>query len=188
LGRIALIELVPVHLRNRVGTLPLLQLVLEMTRKPVLAAGGIATGRGFAAVLAAGAAGAWIGTPFLLARESRTPERARERIIASDETQTIYTSVYDRAQGKPWPAEFRGRALRNAFVEHWHEREDEMLASPEAVDEFRTAKAAGDYTRAHIYAGQSVGTMHTVESAAEIVARLERDASARLAACRELLS
>jgi nitronate monooxygenase len=171
-----------------VGTLPLLQLVLEMTRKPVLAAGGIVTGRGFAAVLAAGAAGAWIGTPFLLARESRTADAARDRIIASDETQTIYTSVYDRAQGKPWPREFRGRALRNAFVERWHEREDELAASPEALAEFREAKRAGDYTRANIYAGQSVGALDRIESAAEIVARLERDAADRIMACRTLLA
>ena len=170
-----------------VGTLPLLQLVLEMTRKPVLAAGGIATGRGFAAVLAAGAAGAWIGTPFLLARESRTADAARARIIASDETQTIYTSVYDRAQGKPWPDEFRGRALRNTFVERWHEHEEEMLASPEALAEFRRAKGAGDFTRAHIYAGQSVGAIDAIESAAEIVTRFERDATARIRACGAIL-
>ena len=63
---------------GNVGTLPLLQIVLDLTDKPVLAAGGIATGRGIAAVLAAGAAGAWIGTPFLVARESRSPKsRAR---------------------------------------------------------------------------------------------------------------
>src|SRR5690348_7170270 len=52
------------HTGSSVGTLPLLQIVLDMTDKPVIAAGGIATGRGLAAVLAAGAAGAWIGTPF----------------------------------------------------------------------------------------------------------------------------
>jgi len=170
-----------------VGTLPLLQLVLEMTEKPVLAAGGIATGRGFAAVLAAGAAGAWIGTPFLLARESRTADAARARIIASDETQTIYTSVYDRVQGKPWPREFRGRALRNPFVERWHEHEDEMLASPQAVAEFQAAKGAGDYTCANVYAGQSVGALHEVETAAQIVERFETQATARLEACRALL-
>lgn len=169
-----------------VGTLPLLQLVLEMTDKPVLAAGGIATGRGFAAVLAAGAAGAWIGTPFLLARESRTKPAAQARIIASDETQTIYTSVYDRVQGKPWPAEFRGRALRNPFVERWHEHEDELLATPAAVEEFGTAKAQGDFTRAHVYAGQSVGALRDVESANAIVSRLEADAVARLRATRAI--
>ncbi len=83
-----------------VGTLPLLQLILEMTDKPVVAAGGIATGRGFAAVLAAGAAGAWLGTPFLLATESRTPSKAQTILIAADETQTVYTSVFDRVQGE----------------------------------------------------------------------------------------
>jgi nitronate monooxygenase len=161
--------------------------VLELSDRPVLAAGGIATGRGLAAVLAAGAAGAWIGTPFLLARESRTKPAAQARIIESDETQTIYTSVYDRVQGKPWPAEFRGRALRNAFVDRWHEREDEMLASADAVAEFGTAKQSGDFTRAHIYAGQSVGALHDVESAAGIITRLESEATARLAACQAII-
>ena len=54
-----------------VATLPLLQIVLELTGLPVVAAGGIASGRGLAAVLAAGAVGAWAGTPFLLAEEAR---------------------------------------------------------------------------------------------------------------------
>ncbi|MEO6835036.1 MAG: nitronate monooxygenase [Candidatus Tumulicola sp.] len=170
-----------------VGTLPLLQFVLEMTDRPVVAAGGIATGRGFAAVLAAGAAGAWIGTPFLLARESRSNARARERLIASDETQTIYTHVYDAVQGKPWPAEFAGRALRNPFAERWHAREDELLRSPQALEEFARAKASQDYSRANIYAGQSVGAIREVRGAAEIVADFERGATARLRECATLL-
>src|SRR5579862_5338418 len=170
-----------------VATLPLLQIVLEMTDKPVVAAGGIATGRGFAAVLAAGAAGAWIGTPFLLARESRSNAQAQERIAASDETQTVYTHVYDRAQNKPWPQEFAGRALRNAFVERWHGREDELAATPEAVAEFVRAKAARDYSRANIYAGQSVGMVDRMRPAVEIVTELERGAIARLRACAAML-
>lgn len=144
-----------------VGTLPLLQIVLDMTDKPVIAAGGIATGRGFAAVLAAGAAGAWIGTPFLLAREARNTESARERISRSDETQTIYTRVYDRVQGKGWPHEFGGRALRTEFVERWTGREDELAASPGAAGEFRPEEK--------IYAGQSVGLLRDVGGAAGIV-------------------
>jgi nitronate monooxygenase len=165
-----------------VGTMVLMQTVLAMTEKPVLVAGGIASGRGVAAVLAAGAAGAWIGTPFLLAAESRTPEEARRRIAASDETQTIKTHVYDRLQHKPWPDEFAGRALRNAFVERWHGREDELMQTPDAVEEFAKAKAARDYSRAHVYAGESVGLVDRVERAAEIVGRLEREAVERLRA------
>jgi nitronate monooxygenase len=171
-----------------VATLPLLQLVLDMTDRPVVAAGGIATGRGFAAVLAAGAAGAWIGTPFLLARESRTHPQARERIIASDETQTIYTHVYDIAQNKPWPAEFAGRALRNPFAERWDARPDELAQSAEAIEEFARAKTARDYSRANIYAGQSVGVANEVRSAADIIGDLERTAIARLRGCAALLT
>ncbi|HEY1655088.1 MAG TPA: nitronate monooxygenase [Candidatus Tumulicola sp.] len=171
-----------------VGTLPLLQLVLEMTDRPVVAAGGIATGRGFAAALAAGAAGAWVGTPFLAARESRTTPQAQERLIASDETQTIYTHVYDVAQGKPWPQEFAGRALRNDFADRWHDRQSELRATPEALDEFAAAKAARDYSRANVYAGQSVGAVTGIRSAGDIVRTLERDAIARLAACASLLT
>ena len=109
-----------------VGTLPLLQIVLEMTDRPVVAAGGIATGRGLAAVIAAGAAGAWIGTPFLLADEARNSPGARSKIVEADETQTLYTSVYDRLQDKKWPAEFRARALSNPFGANWTGREDEL--------------------------------------------------------------
>jgi nitronate monooxygenase len=139
-------------------------------------------------VLAAGAAGAWIGTPFLVARESRSPKAAQERILASDETQTIKTHVYDRLQSKPWPDEFAGRALNNPFAAHWDGREDELMKTPQAVAEFTEAKAARDYTRAHIYAGQSVGLVENVEGAAAIVERLADAAALRLAACAGLLT
>ncbi len=171
-----------------VGTLPLLQIVLDLTDKPVLAAGGIATGRGVGAVLAAGAAGAWIGTPFLVARESRSPNTAQARILISDETQTIKTHVYDRLQEKPWPEEFGGRALRNPFAEQWDGREDELMKTPDAVAEFNDAKAVRDYARAYIYAGQSVGLINKVEGAAEIVERLASAAAQRLIACGDFFA
>jgi len=165
-----------------VGTLPLLQIVLELTDRPVLAAGGVVTGRGLAAVLAAGAAGAWIGTPFLLASESRTTHAAQALIASSDETQTIRTSVFDRVQHTGWTPEFAGRALRNSFVELWHEREDEMMRDAEAVARFEAAKALEDYSVAHVYAGQAVGLIEAVRPAAEIVREIEREAIARLRA------
>lgn len=149
------------HTGSAVGTLPLLQIVLDMTEKPVIAAGGIATGRGLAAVLAAGAAGAWIGTPFLLAQEARNTQAARERIQSSNETQTIYTRVYDRVTGKAWPQEFGGRALRTPFLEQWTGREDELLKSDSARAQFDPKEK--------IYAGQSVGLLREVRPAAQIV-------------------
>lgn len=165
-----------------VGTLPLLQIILDMTDRPVLAAGGVVTGRGVAAVLAAGAVGAWIGTPFLLASESRTPAAAQALIERSDETQTIRTSVYDRLQHTGWTPEFAGRALRNAFVEKWDEREDDLMNDAAATAQFEKAKAAGDYGVANVYAGQAVGLLSGVRSAAEIIHEIERDAITRLRA------
>lgn len=156
------------HTGSAVGTLPLLQIVLEMTDKPVVAAGGIATGRGLAAVIAAGAAGAWIGTPFLLAQEARNTDAARERIQRSDETQTIYTRVYDRVSGKAWPKEFGGRALRTPFLERWTGREEELMASDAARAQFDPQEK--------IYAGQSVGLLHGVRPAREIVGAIAAQA------------
>jgi nitronate monooxygenase len=160
------------HTGSAVGTLPLLQVVLEMTDKPVVAAGGVATGRGLAAVLAAGASAAWIGTPFLLAAEARNTQAARNRIAASDETQTIYTRVYDRVTHKGWPHEFGGRALRTEFLERWTGHEDELMRDAQAVEQFDP--------REKIYAGQSVGLLHDVRPAAEIVRHIADGAMRRI--------
>jgi nitronate monooxygenase len=162
-----------------VGTLPLLQIVLELAgATPVIAAGGIATGRGLAAVLAAGACGGWIGTPFLAAREARSNAAAQSLLIESDETRTVLTSAFDRVQQKKWPAEFRGRALRNRFSDAWNEREDAM--TPEAEAEFKAARERRDYSVAHIYAGQTVGLIREVTDAAGIVQRIVDDCARHL--------
>jgi nitronate monooxygenase len=165
-----------------VGTLPLLQIVLDTVSVPVVAAGGIATGRGLAAVLAAGAQGAWLGTPFLAAQEARNGERARERILAANETNTVLTSAFDVGQGIPWPAEFRGRALQNTFTERWDGHETELAQDAVAREDLKKAVVAEDYGVAQIYAGQTVGLVERVEPAAEIVKRIESGAVARLKA------
>jgi len=172
-----------------VGTLPLLQVVLESADRPVLAAGGIASPRGLAAVLAAGAAGALVGTPFLLAAEARVPDEARRRLLDADETQTVLTSLFDRIQQIPWPGRFRGRALANAFTDRWQGREDEAAADPAAARELAEARAGRRYDVAYIYAGQGVGLLHDVLPAAAIVTALGEGAEALLAARhRELFS
>lgn len=156
------------HTGSSVSTLTLLQITLEMTDAPVIAAGGIATGRALAAVLAAGACGAWVGTPFLLADEARNSQTARARVLESDETQTIYTRVYDRIAGKPWPHEFGGRALSTPFLQRWTGKEDELLQDADALAQFRPEDK--------LYAGQSVGLLHQVRPAREIVADITAQA------------
>ncbi len=170
-----------------VGTLPLLQIVLDTVSVPVVAAGGIATGRGLAAVLAAGAQGAWIGTPLLAAEEARNGARARERILEASETSTVLTSAFDVAQGIPWPAEFRGRALQNTFTERWHGHEAELAQDAPARAGLAQALQAENYAVAQVYAGQTVGLVERVEPAAEIVRRIESGAEARLRALTRVL-
>lgn len=155
---------------GRVGTLPLLQIVLEAVGDlPVVAAGGIGSPRGLAAVLAAGAAGAWVGTALVATEEAATTPEARRRVLGAHETDTVLTHVFDRAQGLPWPEEYAGRALRNEFTERWHDREGELEDNPRARERLAEARTRRNYDIAYIYAGEAVGLINRERAAAEIV-------------------
>ncbi len=158
------------HGRDDIGTLPLLQMVLDAVALPVVAAGGIGTARGLAAVLAAGAEGAWAGTAFLCCRESAFPAASRERLIAADGTATAYGRVFDVAMRAAWPPEYGGRALRNRFFDAWVGREEQLAADPEAMKQYAEAHGRGDFDTAVIYAGQGVGLLHAETTAADVVA------------------
>jgi nitronate monooxygenase len=158
------------HGRDAVATLPLLQAVLDAVDVPVLAAGGIGTARGLAAVLAAGAAGAWIGTALLACPEAANSPGARDRIRAAAETGTVYTRVFDIAAQIPWPPQFGGRALANTFSRAWVGREDELAADEPARARFAADRERKDYDQMVLYAGQGVGLVTEERPAAEVVA------------------
>lgn len=160
------------HGLNSVGTLTLLEGILEAVTVPVLAAGGIGTPRGLAAVLAAGAAGAWIGTALLGCPEAANTPAARARVLAARETETVYTRVFDIAQGIPWPPEYGGRALANDFTRRWAGREDELAGDAEARRALAAAREREDYDTAFIYAGQGAGLVTEERSATALVAEL----------------
>lgn len=160
------------HTNKVVSTLPLLQVVLETVQTPVLASGGIASARGMAAVLAAGAAGIWAGTCFLACPETSAVDAARERVLQARETDTILTEVYDRANNLPWPSTIPGRALRNEFTEQWHGREAELVKDETALATLKKAIAEKNYNIANIYAGEAVGLVNQRRSAAEVVRSL----------------
>ena len=158
------------HGRDQVATLPLLQAVLDRVSLPVLAAGGIGSSRGLAAVLAAGAAGAWAGTAFLTCREALTADGVVPHLAGGEETGTAYGTVFDTASAAGWPAEFGGRAVRNEFFDTWRGRESELGADDEALQRFRSARESVDLGAMAVYAGQGVGLLDgTRRSAAEVV-------------------
>ena len=163
------------HGRDEVGTLALLQIVLDRVDVPVVAAGGIATAAGLSAVLAAGAVGAWVGTAFLCCRESAFPAASRERLLAADDTATAYGRVFDVAQRAAWPPEYGGRALRNRFFDEWVGREDELAADPDALDQYAAARRRRDFDVAVVYAGQGAALLRSETTAAEVVAAFFTD-------------
>jgi nitronate monooxygenase len=158
------------HGRNAMATLPLLQLVLERTTRPVYAGGGILNHRGLAAVLAAGAAGAWVGTAFLGCVEAEGSPAAKAALFAAE--RTGYGRVFDVAQQAAWPREFGGRAVANAFFEEWVGREDELDEGARA--RFRAAVDADDHAVAHVYAGEGVAALTREVTAADVVAEFAR--------------
>ncbi|MEV7005006.1 nitronate monooxygenase [Streptosporangium sp. NPDC051022] len=158
------------HGRDDVATLPLLESVLDTVSLPVLAAGGIAGARGFAAVLAAGAQGAWVGTAFLGCEETTMSEAARQAVLRAEETSTAHGRVFDVAQRLAWPPEYGGRALRNDFFDRWRGREEELAHDEEARAELDAARRAQDFATAYVYAGQAVGMVRERRTAADVVA------------------
>ncbi|WP_068159671.1 NAD(P)H-dependent flavin oxidoreductase [Rhodococcus phenolicus] len=162
---------------GRVGTLPLLQEVLESTSLPVLAAGGIASGRGLAAVLAAGAEGAFVGTALLASPETVGPAYAREKLIAAGSADTVYTDVFDKARHQPWPQRWGGRALANDFTATWHGR---------GADEQTIADAytGDDPDIGVVYAGEAAGLVREQRPAGDVIRGIAAQAESLLSRFR----
>jgi len=169
------------HGANR-ALFPLLPAVVDAVAPlPVVAAGGIADGRGLAAALALGAQGVLVGTRFYAAEESLGLESAKQRLVGASGDTTIRTQIFDIVRELPWPREFTGRALRNAFTERWHGHEPQLrAAAPDEHARFAEAVRAGDWTTAMLWAGEGVDLVHEVLPAAAIVERLMREADAVL--------
>jgi nitronate monooxygenase len=182
------------HVRGTVTTLALVPRVVDAVDPvPVVAAGGIADGRGLAAVLALGAAGAWVGTRFLAAKESSIHEEYRQRVLAAVETDTYYGTLFDGG----WP-DAPHRALRNSTVDAWEAagrpapgdrpgEEDEVAARGDGSPIKRYASSTpqasmtGEIEALPNWAGQGVGLVTRVQPAAEIVQELVADAERILA-------
>ena len=166
-----------------VATMALVPQVVDLAGAiPVIAAGGIADGRGLVAALALGAQGVIMGTRFVASEECTTSAHEhRERIIAATADETIYTDVFDIVDGMTWPAGISGRSITTAFAAEWRGRESELAARrAEILAESGIPNEAPE--RAHsAYAGQSAGLVHDVKSAAAIVRDIVAEAEAVLA-------
>jgi nitronate monooxygenase len=148
---------------------------------PVVAAGGIADGRGLAAALMLGAEGVLMGTRFYATPEALGQDGAKQRIAAGDGDATVQTRIFDIVRGYAWPPANPARALRNRFIERWHGREEGLAATLEAErTAYQAAAGKGDFDTAVVWAGECVDLIKNVEGAASVVERIGAEAEALL--------
>lgn len=152
---------------------------------PVVAAGGIADGRGMAAALMLGASGVLMGTRFYATSEAAGANAAKERICTATGDDTLRSIVFDISRRNVWPAPFTGRCLRNEHLERWYGREVELLRHlDEEATKYLAARSAGNFDIAAVIAGESAGLVRGISSAREVVEHVVREASALLAGGR----
>lgn len=157
------------------GTMNLLPLLVRVIEAypdiPVMAAGGISSGRALAAVLAAGAEGAWVGTPFLASPEAvEVREGHKQKVLESDGEDTVFTEIFDRLSGAPWPAGIGGRVWNNRLIREWTGREAEVPAHHEEITaQYMAAVENYDTQVLDLYMGQSAGAVNAIRPAADVL-------------------
>ncbi|SRR6185437_4443387 len=163
------------------ATLPFVPVVADLAAPtPVLAAGGIADGRGVAAALALGAAGALIGTRFQATAESLAEAEVKKAIVAGQGEETERSRVLDIVRGSAWPSRYPARTLGHPFLEQWRGREDELAADAGARQAYREGVASGELPPQPVWAGQATELITDLPSASDLVAVLAAQAEAAL--------
>lgn len=161
------------------GTLALVPAVVDLAGPniPVLAAGGIADGRGLAASLMLGAGGVVLGTRFYASTEAAGSTAAKQRILAASGDDTLRSIVFDISRQHVWPAPYTGRCLINDHLLRWAGREMDLLrASRDEADRYAQARSIGDYDIAAVIAGEASGLIHEVMTARAVIQDMVGDA------------
>lgn len=179
--------MIPTLLTKRLGiTHPVLLAPMDLVSDArltaaVVAAGGIADGRGLAGALMLGASGVLMGTRFYATIEAAGSAAAKERIRSASGDATMRSIVFDISRRNVWPSPFTGRCLRNAHLDYWCGREVELLRNQEIEStKYAAAREQGDFEIAAVIAGESVGLVHDIASAGDVVEHTVRQAAGLL--------
>jgi nitronate monooxygenase len=144
----------------------------------VVAAGGVADGRGLAAALALGADGVLVGTRLWASAEALVTPQAQQRAIEACGDDTVRTRVYDIVRQRDWPEKYDARLVANPLIDAWHGNESELWARlPETVSTFEKAVAQQDFDVVTPLVGEAISLIHEVRPAADIVRDMARDAT-----------
>jgi nitronate monooxygenase len=165
---------------SAVGTLALVPQVVDAVPVPVVAAGGIADGRGLVAALALGAQGVLLGSRFVATRESQAPGFYKKRLLEGEAGATLVTDAFS---GLP------ARALRNRFAQDYAASGAPVLPPlvqrVAAADIYAASQHQDEGEHYPMWAGQGIGLIRSLPSAAEVVETLVREARQALAALRD---
>ncbi len=190
------------HVRGEAATMVLLPAVLDAVgpKVPVIAAGGVADGRGMAAALAMGADAVWVGTRLLASEEATAHPEYKRRVVAAGPGDTMMTTLF----GPEWPD--RERVLINRVVREWGHRVSEIppelhqapsigktMMGPQPYDMPKFSamlpipETTGDFEEMNMVAGESSGLVHDIQPAARIVETMSTQAEAAIHKLQGLL-
>jgi len=174
------------HNQGAAGLFTLLPVMTGKLSVPVIAAGGIADGRGVAAALALGAEGVWVGTRLIASQEANAHQEYKRRVVAARESDIARTCIF----GPEWP-DAPMRVIRNRVVNEWTGRDTKTPPQPDPPEfigttrhgdqEYRMPKFAavlptpettGDFEEMCLAAGESAGLVHEIKPAAQIVTEM----------------
>jgi len=136
----------------------------------IVAAGGIADGRGLAAALMLGADGALMGTRFLATPEADAPAALKARLLSGEGDGTVRGKVFDVARDVDWPWEFTGRVIANSFARKWHGDDAQLRAKAEEARAQYDSSQPDDYDIRAVIAGEAIDLIDALAPAAEVVA------------------
>lgn len=163
------------------STLPFVPMVVDLAAPiPVLGAGGVADGRGIAAVLALGAAGASIGTRFLASQEALLDPASSQALLDGRGADTERNRVLDIARGSRWPSRYSARTLGHPYLERWSGHESELDADHEAKQAYQDGVRRGELPEP-IWASEAIDLINDRPSATDLVSSLAAQAEDVLA-------
>ena len=149
------------------ATFPFVPAVVDIAGGiPVIAAGGIADGRGLAAALALGASGVLCGTGFFASKESLASVNAKQAALRGSGDDTERSSVFDMARGLDWPSEWNLRTMRNSFTQRWSDDIGGLKQNlPDEKARFEAAQAVDDTDIAPVIVGEAADLVRAIEPA-----------------------
>jgi nitronate monooxygenase len=166
---------------GRRATLPFVPAVVDLAAPmPVLAAGGIADGRGLAAALVLGGAGALVGTRFEASLEALVPPEVTKALLERTGDETERSRVLDIARRSAWPHRYTARTLPNEFLDRWRGREEELRENEEVLDTYAIAATREDPAAVPIWAGEGIDLITDLSSASDLVGALIGEAEAAI--------